>query len=401
MKSRYLSVLLILLAVPLLALSQPSSSISVNFRFYNKSKEVSKEDFDKKYKFLNDTWARNTPLSYRYDDKNKTYTVSGGVVYNDLKLKIASSKDTMQLVFKTKGGTRENFKLGRIDFKEDTFIIDNDVVAALDLKDSKSNYYNYLIAQLSEDKSNIPEPIETELNRLKLKYAIAESDFNPKKEKELIEIASLRDSLIIQKYTDMFFTNLGDSTANERFQMEKLSYPPDKKFKIFVFRGESCGGNCTNYYQSYIHYNLDKKVPTAEIADFYPIDSIIKIDDNNYLALQHGVEGAGIYVYEHKIATLIHIKDNKLSIGRNFIFPYNSGTDDVKGIDIGRNALNDGNDDDFYLKYDSKTNVLEYRFWKFYKDNDETSQKRIQYGKLIFSKDHFRFLSSSQGQWSK
>lgn len=392
----------ILLLFQFYGLAQPSFSVHVNFKFYNESKLITSAEFNKKYKLIDNTWHKNDSVNYAYDIKNQTYNFNRTIVYNDIRMQIVKAKDTMQLVFKTNGSIRRKFKVERLDFKEGTFIIDADSINSLDLKNSKSNYYNYILSLLPIDTTQIQKNINfIELNKLKLKYGITDEDYKTKSENELIVISNLKDDIILAKYSKYLSINtFGEEDGNDRFIEEKITYSTDNKFKIFVFKGESCGGNCATFYKSFIHFNLDKKNPTVLSTDFFPIDSILKIDSDNYLVFQSGYDGNGIYIYDYKIVTLVSFKNSSILIGNNYDFPNNGSTNYQKGFKIEqRQGYTDENKEKFYLKFNPKTNILQYKFWRF--RNEETEEKRIYFGEAIFQDNHFRFISRAEGPMPK
>ena len=96
---------LLLVVVQYSAFAQPSFYISVDFKFFENDKPLTPKEFDKKYIIINASKHKNKQLNYHFNPTNKTFSVGGSVVYNDLVIDIVQQKDTMQLVFKTKGST--------------------------------------------------------------------------------------------------------------------------------------------------------------------------------------------------------------------------------------------------------------------------------------------------------
>lgn len=383
----------ILLLVPLYGLSQPSYTAEVRFRFYDKSQEISKEVMAEQYKLFDYSFGNYHPLNYRYDDSNKMHIASDNIIYNDFCMLLVHKKDTMRLILKTKGAQRLKFKIDRLDFKEGIFVIDNDTSTNLDFKNSKSNYYNYILSLVPKNIYNLEEnTIYIELKKLKLRYGIQEDDLNPKKENELTDIAGLSETLILKKYKE--YVSGSDSGEHDMIDDGNVYYSPDKKIRIFVFRGESCGAHCTAFFNSFVHFNLDKKIPDTLAADFFPIDNILKLNGDTYLVLQSGIAGGGIEVNEQKTATLIQLKNNTIFMGETYTLPDKPASKKIKSISITRDTMSDdANDDDFYLKFDPKTNILEYKYWRYL--NEEQTQKKVYSGKLIFEEDFFRILSET------
>ncbi|MEN2415349.1 hypothetical protein [Flavobacterium mesophilum] len=380
----------ILSLLPYYGFTQPSRMAEVHFRFYDKSQEVSKEVMNDRYKLFTYSSDKHKPTDYRYDNPSKTYTISETIVYNDVHLFIVHEKDTMQLIFKTKGAKRLKFKVDHLDFKEGTFIVDNEVTTLLDFKNSKSTYYNYILSILPKNIYNSEEnPIYAELKKLKLRYGIKDDDFNAKKENQLVVIATLNEPLILKKYK----TYLSESEAGENDIIDdgKIYHSSDHKIRIFVFKAESCGAHCNIYYKSFIHFNLDKKIPNSLEADFFPIDAILKLKNDTYLVLQTGVDGGGIDLNENKIATLIQLKSEKISIGKTYVLPDLPTSEKLKSISVIRDKMSeDEKNKDYFLKFDPKTNILEYKYWRYL--NDEQTKKKVYSGKFFFDGDSFRIL---------
>lgn len=383
----------ILLLIPLYGVTQPSYRAEVRFRFYDKSQEISKEVMAEQYQLFNYSFGAYHLLNYRYDDSNKMHIASDNIIYNDFCLLIVHKKDTMQLILKTKGDERLKFKIDRLDFKEGIFVIDNDTSANLDFKNSKSNYYNYILSSVPKNIYNLEENlIYIELKKLKLRYGIQEDDLNPKKENELADLSGLSETLILKKYKE--YLSGSDSGEQDLIDDGNVYYSPDKKIRIFVFTGESCGAHCTTFFNSFIHFNMDKKIPDTLAADFFPIDTIIKLNSDTYLVLQSGIAGGGIEINEHRIATLVQLKNNKIFIGETYTFPDKPISEKLKSISITRDTMSDdANANDFYLKFDPKTNILEYKYWRYV--NEEQTQKKVYSGKLIFQEGFFRILSET------
>ncbi|MRX67039.1 hypothetical protein SAMN06265349_102973 [Flavobacterium resistens] len=382
--------ILILLLFPLYGFTQPSRMAEVHFIFYDKSQEVSKEVLTDQYKLLTSSSGNYNPANYRYDNPSKTSIISETIVYNDVHLLIVHQKDTMQLIFKTKGAKRLKFKVDRLDFKQGTFVIDNEATTMLDFKNNKSTYYNYILSILPKNIYNIEENhIYAELKKLKLRYGIKEDDLSTKKENQLVEISTLSEPLILKKYKA--YLSEADAGENDIIDDGKVYHSPDHKIRIFVFERESCGAHCNIYYNSFIHFNLDKKIPNSLATAFFPIDAILKLNNDNYLVLQTGVDGGGIDINENKIATLIQFKNEKISIGKTYVLPDLPTSEKLKSISVIRDTMSEAEKNkDYFLKFDPKTNILQYRYWRYL--NDEQTKKKVYSGKFIFDGDCFRVL---------
>ncbi len=391
---------IIFISLSLNSNAQPNFNIKVSFKLYENQKLINNKAFDKNYTLINNTQNYERLIKYKYNEKENIFSLSGDVIYNDLKIKIIKAKDTMQLIFKTNGGVRRTFNIKKLQFKEGAFVINDENTASLDLKNSKSNYYNYLLGLLPVDSTQIAKNLNfIEFNKLKLKYCIPNVDYNNKKENELVEISSLKDEKILERYLTFISTNhfggIGSEYGNDQFGEGKVIYSPDKTFKIFVYKGESCGANCTTFYESFIHFNLDKKNPTVLHTSFFPIDSIIEVSKNKYLVFQTGYDGSGIYVYSHKIMTLISFENDKITIGgRSFEDERIKTIKDENRfqIDIAvRQIYQDDYLNDFYLIFDPKSQILKYKYWVF--TNEEKGERRVRSGKLIFKTNNFRWIS--------
>ncbi|MCB0442491.1 MAG: hypothetical protein KDC50_00370, partial [Flavobacterium sp.] len=244
---------LLLVVVQYSAFAQPSFFISVDFKFFENDKPLTPKEFDKKYIIINPSMHKNKQPNYHFNPTNKTFSVGGSVVYNDLVIDIVQQKDTMQLVFKTKSGTRIQFAIEHLSFKEGTFFIEEEKLSRLDIQNSKSNYYNALLTSISDQtlqqKQNL---LLKEINKQKLKYGIDDDDFLPKKEIDLIEISGLKDQKILTTYQNYLVKkNFVDQPEHDRMEEGKVIYAPDNRFKIFHFKGESCGANCHTFYNSF------------------------------------------------------------------------------------------------------------------------------------------------------
>ncbi len=170
----------------------------------------------------------------------------------------------------------------------------------------------------------------------------------------------LRDSLALEKRLEKL--NEVDRGARESYEEGQVTYAPDKKFKIFWFKGTECGANCSNIYASEIHLIRPGKKDKIDSANFWPVSNIYKLNDGKYLVLQEGNTGGGLINYDYKYATLISVRDSKVIYHRiNYKDPEN-----------GPNSQPDGSltlyqlfgIDDFntpVLKFNPITNILSYK----------------------------------------
>lgn len=372
--------------------AQPSFGITVTFSLYVNKTAVTKSQFDKKYQVFECTKKNVRPIAYNYNEESKIVTVTGSVVYNDLKINLVRGKDSMLLVFKTRGGKKRQFNIQKLQFKEGAFIISNPNTLALDLKNSRSNYYNALLASIDDRTFQQPNhPLKKEIDQLKLLYSIDDDDYEKKTEKELVPISTLKDSALLKKYKDYLYHKNFAEGGNDKIADGTITYSPDKLFKILVFQGESCGANCHTFYDSFVHFNLDKKVPDILETNFYPIGQILKIDNTHYLVIHSGFDGGGIYTHDNLAATLLTLDRNKLTVGKMSASPINSSNKSEKEIAI-EQLQSDNEGSDFSLKFDPKTKILEYRYQL---TNPETGDKRNYSGKLVYSAGVFRWLSKS------
>lgn len=384
----------LLVIVHFSAFAQPSFYISVNFKFFEKNKPLTQEEFDKKYIIINQSKYKNKAGSYYFNPNHKTFSIGGDVVYNDLIIDIIKQKDTMQLVFKTKEGTRKKFAIEHLSFKEGTFFIEEEKLSRLDFQNSKSNYYNALLTSITDQTFQQKENfLLKEINKQKLKYGIDDDDFLPKKEIELIEISGLKDHKILTTYRNYLVKkNFVDQPEHDRIEDGKVIYAPDNRFKIFIFKGESCGANCHTFYNSFLHFNLDKKYPTVVETNFFPIDKIIQMDESNYIVLHSGYDGGGIYSEEHYVATIITLNKNKIKIGKFSLSNMHQSNKNETEIQITarQSELEDGTP--FGMKFNPQNKMVEYQYFI---TNQNTGDKRRYSGKLIYENGIFRWLSKS------
>ncbi len=372
--------------------AQPSFGVTITFSLYESKNAVTKSQFDTKYQVFECTKKNVRPIPYKYNEESKILTLQGTIVYNDLKINLVKGKDSMMLVFKTQGGRKRKFNIEKLRFKEGTFIISNPNTPALDLKNSHSNYYNALIGSIDDRTFQQPNhPLKKEIDQLKLLYGIDDDDYEKKTEKDLVPISTLNDSALLKKYKDyLYHKNFGEG-GNDNISDGTITYSPDKLFKILVFQGESCGGNCHTFYDSFVHFNLDKKVHNILEANFFPIERILKIDNTHYLVIHSGFDGSGIYTYDNLAATLLTLDRNKLTVGKMSVSPINSSNKSEKAIVI-QQLQSDNEGSDFSLKFHPQTKVLEYRYQL---TNPKTGDKRTYSGKLVYSAGVFRWLSKS------
>lgn len=376
------------------ALAQPSSSVSITFQFFEKDKPLTNIDFDKRYQILSKSRNKNRSIEYKYEEKSKTFTVGESIVYNDLILEIISLKDTMQLVFQTKGGTKHQFNIEQLEFKEGVFIINDSHLKRVDTENSNSNHYNAVLTSfLSANNSSSNSFQKRKLDNLKLKYGIDDDDLEKKSEKELIAVSTYKDSPILKKYKDYLTKrNFVDNSDSDKIEDGILTYAPDKQFKIYVYKGESCGANCHSFFNSFLHFNLDKKVPSVVETHFYSIDSIVKIDNTNYIVFHSGYDGGGIYLEEHYAATILSFDNNNIRIGKFTLSNMHQSNNNESEIRITarQSELEDGTP--FGMKFNPNNKMVEYQYFI---NNQDTGSKRKYSGKLIYEKGVFRWLSKS------
>lgn len=115
---------------------------------------------------------------------------------------------------------------------------------------------------------------------------------------QIVKSIGYVDSLLLESYKNQIkkeYVQNTDSMTMEQvdslfsldrrvFGESKVSYSPDRTFKIFTIEVESCGAYCNSSWFSWIHYNL-KGAEKAKEMNLGVVDSIYKLSDNKYLVV--------------------------------------------------------------------------------------------------------------------
>jgi len=191
-----------------------------------------------------------------------------------------------------------------------------------------------------------------------------------KVDKQLIEnhIAQLNRELFLDLYKDSLITKkkysheFVDSVLHEyrtSYDDGHVTYAPDKKFKIFVLEGESCGAHCSNFYSAFIH--LNNTISAIYKIDFLPVTHVYKLKDNKYLVLQKAVIGGGNIFDNCMQATLIAVKGNTVM---RYPIRYPKAKDTKSGSLYlwQSNRFDESSSNTPDLTFNQKTKKLTYKF---------------------------------------
>ena len=156
-----------------------------------------------------------------------------------------------------------------------------------------------------------------------------------------------------------------DSLLKERsithFTEGHVTYSPDKKFKIFVFDGESCGGICTCFHDAFL-YVAGSTIKQKLSDETLPIDTIFKLNDGKYLVLEKDQTCGGNVRYDYKKAVLLSFKNNRVIYHRfNYSDPRYGANNNNNAKELSLEQLVDDSDD-MLLKFDPLTNSLSYKY---------------------------------------
>jgi hypothetical protein len=149
--------------------------------------------------------------------------------------------------------------------------------------------------------------------------------------------------------------------SNTRYTEGRVTYSPDKKFRIFVIDGEGCGGTCTCFHDAFF-YVAGSKIKQYLNEETLPVDAIFKLEDGKYLVLEKDHTCGGNVRYDYKKAILISFKNNKIIFHQfNYADPRYPSSINNKGMELSLEQLEDDNDD-MLLKFDPRTKILSYRY---------------------------------------
>lgn len=157
------------------------------------------------------------------------------------------------------------------------------------------------------------------------------------------------------------------SESRDRYTNGTVSYSPDGAFKIFVIKGEMVGAHINCVYAAFIHSTFSTQKQEIAVS---PIDHILKIGTNKYLIIQRESTCGGTVFYDYRKATVISFVNGKLTY---FPFYYKDPTNELNtagqspdGSLILEQLMDMDNiynpADSILLKFDPKTNKLEYRY---------------------------------------
>lgn len=129
---------ILLLFITPITLAQPSFCMSLEFKFYEKNKEVELSSLVKRYQLLDDRDSNiiaSEGLGIRKKSESKNLWFTASVVYNDLIRKFVCNKDTMTLYFKNYGVRgRFQYKIDRLYFKKGKYFIVDNHISKIDFK---------------------------------------------------------------------------------------------------------------------------------------------------------------------------------------------------------------------------------------------------------------------------
>ncbi|NVM62862.1 hypothetical protein FHW88_001138 [Mucilaginibacter sp. SG538B] len=153
--------------------------------------------------------------------------------------------------------------------------------------------------------------------------------------------------------------------SRDRYTEGAVTYSPDGRFKIFVLKGEMVGGHINCIYTAFIH-----SAQAIQNIVISPVERIFKLGANKYLIIQREVTCGGTIFYDYRKATVIALVKGKL-----VYYPFNykypaGGTNADKQEPDGSLILEQLTDDDhiynpadsILLRFDPKTNKLQYRY---------------------------------------
>lgn len=103
------------------------------------------------------------------------------------------------------------------------------------------------------------------------------------------ELDSLYIAIMIDSLQQEYFDEMNEGVPEEEqtnfggWYSGSVKYSADSLLLIYSFIGEGCGAYCSPIYTSHIMYD------SLELEEwFLPVDSILKLDENNYLILCKG-----------------------------------------------------------------------------------------------------------------
>ncbi len=171
--------------------AQPSFTVQLSFSMYDEVGNVIEfDEFCEDYKLWNEHFQDITSCNEKsaqnsfYDPQLKLYTVSGGIVYNDLILYFINEGDTMKLVLDTGGGGNHRFKIHHLTFKPGKFRIRKKDMLIVNFNIPEVNYYNHILTGVLQIRSQYAAykttPQFAELMELKTKYGIHPEDYEEK-----------------------------------------------------------------------------------------------------------------------------------------------------------------------------------------------------------------------------
>lgn len=92
-----------------------------------------------------------------------------------------------------------------------------------------------------------------------------------------------------------------------------IFYSPDSLFKIYVIKGESCGGYCNVFWESCAYSADNSKLSGSHEFSFTDILNIVKMPDDKYLIIQReGGRAASAIFVDCRTAALVSLRNDSL-----------------------------------------------------------------------------------------
>lgn len=203
------------------------------------------------------------------------------------------------------------------------------------------------------------------------------------------------DSLLLEKYElEMVGDYLEDIDSISKEELDsilvenrmqivdrRVTYAPDKSFKIFTIQMESCGAYCNSNWKSWVHFNLNTK-EKIEPIDLNTIQAIYKLPDYKYLVLDESGGRSGTISVSCESAHLISFSLD--SIIKHPIIqskPEDSfGFCQENGVDMEESP---------YIKYDVDKKQLVYLYGTNYGYSHDVDIDTIRQGQFNYSNGVF------------